>query len=175
MFLLDLTLLFYLASALLIAYGFHSLVNFLSHLRQARASGLPYIVLPISEWSMINVLAFATETLPHITRTYLPRWLADVVYSNVLTYRWTPRDSMVKQFGKVYLVVTPGTLSCNVADATTASYVYRTRQQFVKPTWQYSEFSSFHIFNLYTMLFLLSIQRRKRPIEYLVFYRILTT
>lgn len=126
-------------------YLLHSLVTFTIHLRQARASGLPYMVMPYSENNIINVLCLSSETLPRLARRYLPAWLADRVQFNTISCRWTVRDRMFKKLGRVFLIVSPGGLNCHIADAEVASHIYRTRQQFVKQTRVYREYTSSYI------------------------------
>ena len=127
--------------SLLTLYIIHSLVCLLSNVRKARATGLPYLVLPISEFNLLHVLSFSTTTIPYLVNTYFPVWLTDIVYSNIINYRWTiTRDRLVKKYGGIYLVATPGHLTCNVSDAEVVSHIYRSRGQFVKPTWQYGEY-----------------------------------
>lgn len=136
---LNLSLVLYLIPSLLTCYFLHSLVSFTIHLRQARASGLPYMVMPYSENNDINTMSFSSNALPRLTRKYLPDWLADIVQFNVLSTRWMVRDRMFKKLGRVFLIVTPGDLNCHIADAAIASHIYRSRQQFTKATQLYGE------------------------------------
>lgn len=139
------TVLAYGLISLLTLYAIHSLVCLLSNVRKARATGLPYLVLPISEFNMFNILSFSTTTIPYLVSTYFPAWLADILYSNVVSYRWTTRDRLVKKYGGVYLAVTPGNLTCNISDAEVVAHIYRSRRQFVKPAWQYGEYIYIYI------------------------------
>ncbi|KAK2762707.1 hypothetical protein FQN54_000881 [Arachnomyces sp. PD_36] len=137
------TILLYLIPTLITCYFLQSLVSFTIILRQARASGLPYMVMPYSENNMINTIVMSSEGLARLTRKYLPEWLADIIQFNVLSYRWTVRDRMSKKLGRAFLIVSPGELNCHIADAAVVAHIYRSREQYAKATKLY------HIVEIY--------------------------
>lgn len=120
-------------------YCLSLLSQFLRNVRLAKSTRLPYICHPLSEFSIIHYTLFDTSFVPKFVNNCLPQWLADIINDNIITYRWTVRDRRAKQLGLVNMVVTPTTLSCNVADATVVSQVCVERRMFPKPVWQYSE------------------------------------
>ncbi|PLB52213.1 putative cytochrome P450 monooxygenase [Aspergillus steynii IBT 23096] len=122
---------------LLTVYCISLLSQFLRNVRLAKKTGLPYICLPVSEFNILVLTIFGLEAIPNFINTWLPGWLADIVYDNAVNCRWTVRDRRAKKLGQVSLVVTPTTLSCNVADAAVVSQVCTERGMFPKPVWQY--------------------------------------
>ncbi|KAI9039439.1 cytochrome P450 [Aspergillus affinis] len=124
-------------SGLLTVYCMSLIFRFIWNIRLARKTGLPYICLPISEFNVLLYPLFDTEQAPKFVNNWIPRWLADIINDNVINYRWAVRDRRVKELGPVSLVVTPTSLSCNVADAAVVSQICSERRKFPKPVWQY--------------------------------------
>lgn len=134
-----LSLFLYLLSTLATCYLIHCLLTFTTHLRQARASGLPYIVMPYAQNNVLNITFFSSESLPRLTRRYLPAWFAERVEFSSFSCRWPGSQHMFKKLGRVFLIVSPGALACHVADAEVASHIYRSRQKFGKQSNMYRE------------------------------------
>lgn len=132
-------LLLYLLPLLAACFILHSLATFTIHLHQARTSGLPYMIMPYSENNFLNNLISSTERFSRVTRRYLPRSMAEKVLFNALSSRWMLRDRMFRKLGRIFLIVSPGSLTCHVADAAVASHIYRSRQQFGKAAEVYSK------------------------------------
>lgn len=117
-----------------------SLLTFTTHLRQARASGLPYIVMPYSKNSVLNTIVFSSMTLPRLIFSCLPTWVAERVKFSALSYRWMVSHRMFEKLGSVFLIVSPADLAGHVADAVIASHIYRSRRKFEKQTNMYREY-----------------------------------
>ncbi|KAF9890797.1 hypothetical protein FE257_005367 [Aspergillus nanangensis] len=124
-------------AGLLVIYFTRLVFNFLHNLKLARDTGLPYLLYPISEHSLLYVILFETRVVPNLVRKWLPTRLSDYIFSSVLKYRWTVKDRLHKRHGDVYMLVTPGTLSCNVADAAVVSQICMARRSFEKPAKQF--------------------------------------
>lgn len=124
---------------LLAVYCLSLLSQFLRNLRLAKRTGLPYVCLPISEFSIPVITLFGIDSVPNFVQNWLPGWLADIIFDHVVSYRWTVRDRRAKALGPLSLAVTPTTVSCNVADAGVVSKICSERRNFPKPIWQYGE------------------------------------
>lgn len=83
-------------------------------------------------------------------KNWLPANLADYVYDSGFKFRWTVKDRLKRKYGGVYLIVTPGTVSCQVGDAGVIAQVCRQRQRFPKPSHQYGRFS--YLYGLFSVL-----------------------
>ncbi|PWY71436.1 cytochrome P450 monooxygenase [Aspergillus eucalypticola CBS 122712] len=105
--------------------------NLAKNIRKAQRSKLPYVVPPYNV-SIIFMIFFGW-LLPLLAEYCLPRWVGDILYDNVGTYRWIVRDRQVKRYGKLYMLVNPDAVFLNVADASVVSQIVNARQDFPKP------------------------------------------
>ncbi|KAK5657386.1 hypothetical protein OQA88_2956 [Cercophora sp. LCS_1] len=103
------------------------------NVRTARLSGLPYTFSPIHE---LEGLAYITDPLFRwYYRDYLllgkgwPRWARFMVKD----WHYEDRNRAHKEFGPVFLVVSPGGVVCYVGHAETALHVTTHRKAFIKP------------------------------------------
>ncbi|KAI9376466.1 cytochrome P450 [Aspergillus egyptiacus] len=126
---------------ILLAFSALCILNFLQKIYRnilvARRTSLPYFILPLSP-GMFPTLLYNTTWYPYVINTWLPGWLSDNLNDLTSNGRWGTRDWQVKRFGKVYCVVTPRAIMCNVADAGLANQIVSTRGSFPKPVWQYA-------------------------------------
>lgn len=105
--------------------------NLAKNIRKAQRTKLPYVVSPYNV-SIIFMIFFGW-LLPLLAEYCLPQWMGDILYDNVGTYRWMVRNRPVKRYGKLYMLVNPRGLFCNVADASVVSQIVNARQDFPKP------------------------------------------
>jgi hypothetical protein len=127
------TALFGLLAVYVVRFGF----GFFRQRSLARQTGLPYVLFPFSEQSVIYLSLFETRWVPYVVNRWFPRELADYIHGSVFKYRWTVKDRLCKKYGGVYLFATPATLICNISDTSDVSQVCMTRHSFPKPVQQY--------------------------------------
>lgn len=130
---------------LLVVYAIQLLLRLLHHRHLARATGLPYILFPVSEQNLSYMILSETKAFQYVVNHWLPLWLADYINASNFKTRWTAKNRMREQYGAVYIFVTPTTLTCNVSDASVVSQVCRARRSFPKPLHQYGECLSTHL------------------------------
>jgi hypothetical protein len=114
-------------------YGLHSFTTLLHNRSLARKTKLPYILFPVFEANLLYLSLFGTRWFQYIISNWLPEGVADYIHDSVFRNRWAVKDRMAKRYGGVYLYVTPGGISCNVADADVVEQVVKARQSFLKP------------------------------------------
>ncbi|KAL4960034.1 cytochrome P450 [Aspergillus stella-maris] len=119
--------------AVLFVYILHNLACLLHNRSLARKTNLPYILFPFSEANIIFLALWSTVWFPYVVNNWLSLALADLVNDSVFRGRWNVKDRMAMKYGGVYLYVTPGGISCNVADGDVVEQVCRARTSFVKP------------------------------------------
>lgn len=130
-----------LALVLLTLLAFRLLSNLLHNIRLARSTNLPYYIFPVSEVNILWLGLLETRTFQNLVKNWFPTILADYVYDSGFKFRWTVKDRLKRKYGGAYLIVTPGTVSCQVGDAGIIAQVCRQRQRFPKPSHQYGGFS----------------------------------
>ncbi|CEL06620.1 hypothetical protein ASPCAL09792 [Aspergillus calidoustus] len=106
------------------------------NIRIAQRTELPYVVAPFSI-GIIQVILFQTRWFPYIVDNVLPASLGDNLRDVLSTSRWVLKDRQVRKYGKVYLVVTPRVVLCNVSDAGVVVQVTHARGGWPKPIWLY--------------------------------------
>lgn len=114
-------------------YGLHSFASLLHNRSLARKTKLPYIIFPVFEANLFYLALFGTRWFQYVIANWLPESLADHIHDSVFRNRWAVKDRMAKRYGGVYLYVTPGGISCNVADADVVEQVVKARHSFLKP------------------------------------------
>ncbi|KAL4789551.1 cytochrome P450 [Aspergillus venezuelensis] len=119
--------------AVLFIYTIYNLACLLHNRSLARKTNLPYILFPFSEANIFFLALWSTVWFPYVVNNWLPQALADHINDSVFRGRWDVKDRMARKYGGVYLYVTPGGISCNVADADVVEQVCRARTNFVKP------------------------------------------
>lgn len=122
-----------------------SFYNVLYNIRLARSTGLPYYIFPVSEVNVLWLGLLETRTFQNLVKNWLPTSLADYIYDSGFKFRWAVKDRLKRKYGGVHLIVTPGTVSCQVGDAGVIAQVCKQRQRFPKPTHQYGAFSYLQI------------------------------
>jgi hypothetical protein len=111
--------------------------QFLECLRTARCMNVPFFCMPILQDGMIWQLTKRWHR-PLISR--LPFGLSqwpwfDLWYPD---WRFVAKHRLHEEHGDVFLVVSPGCISVEIADARIAAEVIdRSRHDFVKPAWPY--------------------------------------
>ncbi|GFF25645.1 hypothetical protein IFM61606_09508 [Aspergillus udagawae] len=100
-----------------------TLSSFLRNLNLARKIKLPYTVFPIYEANLLYISLFESRWFRHIINTYVPGYLRDYIYNGSFRGRWAVKDRLKRRHGGVYLSVSPGGISCHVADADVVSQV----------------------------------------------------
>ncbi|KAI9925883.1 hypothetical protein AWENTII_011987 [Aspergillus wentii] len=129
-------------SSLLTLYIINTIKNLLHHRNRAIQTGLPYILLPVSEHNIAYLLLFETRFLIQLIRL-LPPWLADYFYISSFKSRWCAKERFHEKYGPVYLIASPGSLTCAVADAGAISQIFMDRRGFPKPVEQYEPVAIF--------------------------------
>ncbi|KAL2864323.1 cytochrome P450 [Aspergillus lucknowensis] len=125
-----------LASGLILLYSFDYFRRLYKNIRIAQRSKLPYFVVPFT-FGIIPTILLQTGWVLYIIDNWLPEWLGNNLKDVVPNCRWMLKDRQVKRYGKVYLVVTPKVVMCNVSDAEVVSHITNNRGSFLKPIWQY--------------------------------------
>ncbi|KAL5001058.1 cytochrome P450 [Aspergillus recurvatus] len=113
-------------------YTVACIVALLHNRSLAQRTNLPYVLFPVYESNLIYVGLTGTQWFSYIVKHWLPESIADHVLDSVYRHRWAVKNRMVKRYGGVYLYVTPGGITCNVADARVVQQVCRARQSFMK-------------------------------------------
>lgn len=114
-------------------YILKTLTSLIHNRSLARKTNLPYILFPFYEANLFYIALFDTRWFPYVVNNWLPQSLADLIHDSVFRDRWAAKDRAARRYGGVYLFVTPGGISCNVADADVAEQVCRERKSFLKP------------------------------------------
>ncbi|KAL4940224.1 hypothetical protein BDV06DRAFT_224278 [Aspergillus oleicola] len=115
------------------AYTLNNLLSLLHNRSLARKIKLPYIIFPFFEANLFYLALWDSRWFSFIVNNWLPQALADLINDSVFRARWDVKDRMAKEYGGVFLYVTPGGISCNVSDADVVEQVCRARTSFVKP------------------------------------------
>ncbi|KAL4951756.1 cytochrome P450 [Aspergillus filifer] len=119
--------------AVLFMYTLHNLACLLHNHSLARKTNLPYILFPFFEANIFYLALWSTAWFPYVVNNWLPQALADLINDSAFRGRWDVKDRMAQKHGGVYLYVTPGGISCNVANPDVVEQVCRARTAFVKP------------------------------------------
>jgi hypothetical protein len=110
-----------------------SATSLLKNRRLAIASGLPYVLVPYLEINILFGILARTPLFPLIVDRLLPeRWTG---WKRFVRPDWRFKggyEGTHGERGDVLLVVSPGGIVCNVADAGVAREVLRGRGEFVK-------------------------------------------
>jgi hypothetical protein len=110
-----------------------SILSLLKNRRLAIVSGLPYVLVPYFEINIICGLLARTPISPLVVDRLLPdRWTR---WKRFVRPDWRFRggyDQTHGEKGDVLLVVSPGGIVCNIADAAVAHEVLQRRNEFVK-------------------------------------------
>ncbi|KAL3457039.1 cytochrome P450 [Aspergillus heterothallicus] len=114
-------------------FAIQQLTSLLHNRSLARKTNLPYIIFPFSEANLFYIILLETRWFRHCVNHFLPESWASYIHDSTFKYRWTGKDRMAKEYGAVYLYVTPGGISCNVTDANVVEEICKARQSFVKP------------------------------------------
>ncbi|KAK8131993.1 hypothetical protein PG999_000166 [Apiospora kogelbergensis] len=136
-------LLWRIVYASLTAWTLSSIYNFLRHLAAARTTKLPYVCLPIFELNPFWQLSKRWHR-PIIER--LPFGLSESSWLRLwyMDWRFVAKYKFHERLGDVFLVVAPGCLMAEIADADSAAdMVGRSKTDFVKPTWLYTPVNVF--------------------------------
>lgn len=118
-------------------YPLHLFIRSIRCLRAARAMNVPIFWMPILQdgvvWQMTK-----RWYRPLISR--LPFGMQQWEWFNLChpDWRFVAKHELHRKHGDVFVVISPGCLSVEVADAEVAAEIIsRSRYDFVKPTWPY--------------------------------------
>lgn len=117
-------------------------VNLFRYVRQAKATGLPYVITPVLETEVVGLLV--TPLLRYIYHDFLdkgegwPKWCRFIIKD----WQWEDKRRAHDEYGEVFLCVSPEGIICYSADATMGWDVMNRRNDFTKPRDKYSEFSN---------------------------------
>lgn len=123
-----------IALALLSVY---EALNLLRYVRQAKATGLPYVITPFLETEIVGLLA--TPLLRWMYDDRLnhgngwPRWCRFIIKD----WSWEDKRHAHDEHGDVFLCVSPQGIICYSADAAMAWDVMNRRNDFTKPPDKY--------------------------------------
>ncbi|KAI0474771.1 cytochrome P450 [Xylaria cf. heliscus] len=116
-----------------IAHAFYSLLCLVNNINKARRIGLPYTLTPIHElerWSYVT-----DPILRWYYRGYLlqgkgwPRWARFMIKD----WHYEDKGRAHREYGSLFIAVSPKGLVCYVADSHAASHIVTKRRDFVKP------------------------------------------
>ena len=117
--------------ALSLFYVFRCYQSFACNLAAAKASNIPYVIVPVYH---INRTWLLTQRiwLPYIRK--LPaRWTESWIDLVKEDYAWSSRYSLHKKLGDTYITVAPGGNILTTADASVISQITTRRNDFPKP------------------------------------------
>ncbi|KAL4890080.1 hypothetical protein BDV59DRAFT_195203 [Aspergillus ambiguus] len=126
---------------LLALYPIHVTLGFLKNRRFAQQIGLPYMIFPFSEHSVLYLGLVETRWYRYFVDHYLPTRLVDHVNNSSFKYRWRVKDRISKHYGPVYMIVTPWSVTCHISDAKVVAQVCMARRSFPKPVENYEAFA----------------------------------
>ncbi|KAI0506891.1 cytochrome P450 [Xylaria bambusicola] len=123
----------FLAALIVITHAIYTLSSLVNNIRKAKAIGLPYTLTPIHE---LEHWAYITDpVLRRFSRAYLlrgegwPRWARFMIKD----WHYEDKGRAHREYGSLFVVVSPGGLICYVADSHAALQVNTKRRAFVKP------------------------------------------
>lgn len=123
----------------LISVFIWNIIGFVRNLNVARSTGLSYVCMPVYEPTPLWRLSKPFHQA--IISFLFPSWLLQRWPNVVFWYddwRFSARHSAHARLGDVFLIVSPGGVLVEVADAQTVAYVLSKGQgAFVKPAWIY--------------------------------------
>ncbi|KAL8737129.1 MAG: hypothetical protein Q9181_002000 [Wetmoreana brouardii] len=126
----------YLAIAL-VCLVVYELFNLVRYVRQAKATGLPYVVTPVLETETVGLLA--TPFLRWMYNDYLdrgsgwPRWCRFIIKD----WSWEDKRRAHDEYGDVFLCASPQGIICYSADAAMGWGIMNRRNDFTKPPDKY--------------------------------------
>ncbi|KAL1623921.1 hypothetical protein SLS56_008116 [Neofusicoccum ribis] len=115
----------------------YKLVNLIRYVRQARTTGLPYVITPVLETEVIGLIA--TPILRKAYNDYLnkdqgwPRWCRFMIKD----WSWEDKRRAHDEYGDVFLCVSAEGIICYTADAAMGWDVMNRRNDFTKPRDKY--------------------------------------
>ncbi|KAM7203148.1 cytochrome P450 oxidoreductase [Naviculisporaceae sp. PSN 640] len=125
------------AGGIALAILLYKVINLARYIRQARSTGLPYVISPLLETEMV---AFAlTPILRSIYDKHLekgqgwPRWCRFIIKD----WSWEDKRRAHDEYGDVFLCVSPEGIICYSADAAMGWDVMNRRNDFTKPRDKY--------------------------------------
>ncbi|KAI1812284.1 putative cytochrome P450 oxidoreductase [Poronia punctata] len=129
-------------AAVYLALGFiiYTVGRLFQFIKSAKATGLPYVVVPFLETEIISQLL--TPFLRNLYFTHLdkgegwPRWCRFMIRD----WSWEDKRRAYDEYGDVFLVVSPQGIICYCADAAMAFDVMNRRYDFTKPRDKYQPY-----------------------------------
>lgn len=108
-----------------------SVITVRGRIRQAQATGLPYVVRPCKEFNYIYLVLqpVISALLPHI-----PQWLDPVGYRDFFDQDWRFLQKWHKheEYGPLYWNISPGKMALEIADAKVFLEVLTTKNTFMR-------------------------------------------
>lgn len=122
----------FLAIALPALWFIRYVGGFLSNLKAARATGLPYVVSPVAMHNPFW-LVFQRSLKPILLK--LPFGLGGFVRYNSLSWIFDDKYRMHQDYGTIFIHVTPGMNELHIADPGVNQQVFARKRDFEKPPW----------------------------------------
>ncbi|KAK5631625.1 hypothetical protein RRF57_007339 [Xylaria bambusicola] len=123
----------FLAAIIVITHAIYTLSSLVNNIHKAKVIGLPYTLTPIHE---LERWAYVTDPiLRWFSRPYLlrgegwPRWARFMIKD----WHYEDKGRAHREYGSLFVVVSPGGLICYVADSHAALQINTKRRAFVKP------------------------------------------
>ena len=127
---------------ILTTHAVYTLFSLVNNIRKAKAIGLPYTLTPIHE---LERWAYVTDPiLRSFFQGYLrrgqgwPRWARFMIKD----WHYEDKGRAHREYGPLFVVISPGGLVCYVADSQVALQINTRRRAFVKPPDKMSTVSS---------------------------------
>lgn len=146
------------AFAAVLAFVGWSAAAFVRNLCLARRTGLPVLISPVSRMNFIWVI-IQEPVQPLLKR--LPFGLGSFNRFATLTWWFKDRYRLHEEYGKVFLIVSPGALELISADPEVTNQIYAKRFEIDKTT----DLLGKPVINLHAQMSLLTFLRREIQIE----------
>ena len=116
----------------------YKVINLYRYRREAKLTGLPYVITPFLETEIVALLA--TPLLRRLYHKHLDRGTGWPAWCRFFIKDWQWEDKRLahEAYGDTFLCVSPEGIICYTADASIAWDVMNRRNDFTKPRDKYS-------------------------------------
>ncbi|KAJ3580038.1 hypothetical protein NPX13_g530 [Xylaria arbuscula] len=122
-----------LVAIIVLTHSVYILFRLTNNVRKAKAIGLPYTLTPIHEleqWAYVTDPILRAVSLGYLLRGQgWPRWARFMIKD----WHYEDKGRAHREYGPLFIVVSPGGLVCYVADSQAALQINTRRRAFVKP------------------------------------------
>lgn len=119
--------------AIPVLYAFlKSIFTFTTNLRNARKTGLPIVISPVSRINPLWMI-FHKSLTPYLRK--LPFGLGSFERYSSLSWYFTDKYHLHEELGKTFICVTPGMNEMNSVDPDVNAQIFARRNDFEKPGW----------------------------------------